>query len=53
MAKPRARELLGFPGETGIFNAITDIPGVNPKVNQIGPQTTEQRPISPHDETTS
>ncbi len=28
-AKPRARELgLPFPGETGPFNAITDVPGV-------------------------
>ena len=29
MAKPRARELgLDFPGETGPYNAITDVPGV-------------------------
>ena len=41
MTKPRARELLDFPGETGTFNAITDIPGVSPKVNQKEPQTTE------------
>lgn len=29
MAKPRGRELgLPFPGKTGLFNAITDVPGV-------------------------
>ena len=29
MSKPRARELgLDFPGETGTWNAITDVPGV-------------------------
>ncbi len=51
MTKPRARELLGFPGETGTFNAITDIPGVEvgftTRIEEDGPVRTGVTAILP------
>ena len=51
MTKPRARELLGFPGETGTFNAITDIPGVEvgftTRIEEEGPVRTGVTAILP------
>ena len=41
------------PGLDTVGRVIAVADGVNPKVNLKGPKTTEQRPISPHDETTS
>lgn len=43
MSKPRARELdLPLPGETGRWNAITDVPGV-----AVGMTTLVERPAQP------
>ncbi len=51
MTKPRARDLLAFPGETGPLNAITDVPGVEvgftTRIEEEGPVRTGVTAILP------